>query len=412
MKKKRNIRFNNYLLSILVICALWAFGFEVKGWAVGAAQSGEDRLTQDDTIRTRQDITRYLEAGRQIQTRGPKPTIQPIDPLRLCVPFDFNSADLTPAAKKQLDELGSALGSAELSGIAIDLAGHTDERGSAEYNLDLSRRRAESAKSYLLKNFEIDAHRIFAVGYGESKPVIPGARTEAEHAVNRRVEISPREDTEEGTSEPPAQAPNPPAPKSLSLQWGVLRVLANDRYELVRYDGTSTLKSNEAYRIYVHPKSPCYVYIYQVDSKGKGSWLFPRKDVAESNPLTAIDNWIPSRNGTFTLDETVGTETIYLMAAHQPAEDLDGYFGSAADVPSDIVSQSITTRGLGEIRVGPPPSEGEEKSLDIPDTPPSHPGDLQVGSAPHESESVSSPGMAEISSQHGDFYAVLKFRHE
>ena len=111
------------------------------------------------------------------------------DPIRLDIPFDYNSADLSEDARFQLDELGRALMSEELSNINLELGGHTDERGSKEYNLNLSLKRIESVKNYLIGNFGINEINITIKGYGESKPIHKNAMTEVEHADNRRVEV-------------------------------------------------------------------------------------------------------------------------------------------------------------------------------------------------------------------------------
>jgi len=395
-----------------VVLAVFTYWSEGKDQTIPSSQLAGAQIVQKDTMRSAQDILRYIKESKPFITRGPRPDVPPPDPLRLRVPFDFNSADLTPTAKRQLDELGSALKSPEISDVQIDLAGHTDERGTDQYNLELSRRRVESAKNYLLGNFKIDPVRIFEVGYGESRPIIPGARTEAEHAVNRRVEISPRTNAEKGTFEHQPEETRTPDRESLSLQWGVLNVMENDSHELIRYDSSSTLRSNDAYRIYIHPNSQCYVYIYQVDSKGKGSWLFPRKDVAESNPLLKRDYWIPSRNSQFTLDETIGAETIYFLATGQPADTLEAYVTATAEIPSEVVIKNITTRGLGEIRVGLAPGEAEEKSIQIPATSSQKKIGPETGPPPHVAEPISGIEIATIIGRAEGFHVTLKFRHE
>lgn len=111
------------------------------------------------------------------------------EPLRLNIHFEFDRARLTPSAKQALYPLGLALQSAEFRNMNIFLGGHTDERGSDTYNLRLSQRRVNSVKNFLVRNFGVQESRIQAVGYGESRPIIPHAKTEAEHARNRRVEF-------------------------------------------------------------------------------------------------------------------------------------------------------------------------------------------------------------------------------
>ncbi len=71
--------------------------------------------------------------------------------------------------------------------ITIEIQGHTDDRGSDEYNLRLSGERAESVRTYL-QGQGIASHRLSARGYGETRPIDTN-RTEAGRATNRRVEF-------------------------------------------------------------------------------------------------------------------------------------------------------------------------------------------------------------------------------
>ncbi len=99
--------------------------------------------------------------------------------------FDFDKADLKPAAEGKLNNLLTVVNSKPGSRIAIE--GHTDVRGDASYNQALSQRRAESVRTWLVAH-GVAAGRISATGAGESRPVRTGT-TEADHQANRRVEI-------------------------------------------------------------------------------------------------------------------------------------------------------------------------------------------------------------------------------
>jgi outer membrane protein OmpA-like peptidoglycan-associated protein len=105
--------------------------------------------------------------------------------VNLNVPFDLNSSTLTPQASAQLAQLEIALNSATLSKDRFMVAGHTDAKGSAPYNKQLSQRRAEAVKSYLVSK-GIDPKRLDAVGYGSEHPL---ALDRPEDPSNRRVEI-------------------------------------------------------------------------------------------------------------------------------------------------------------------------------------------------------------------------------
>ena len=82
--------------------------------------------------------------------------------------------------------LGRALSSAELRGGTFVVAGHTDAVGSYASNQELSERRAESVKRYLVSNFQIPAATLVTVGYGKTKLK---NNSDPNAAENRRVQI-------------------------------------------------------------------------------------------------------------------------------------------------------------------------------------------------------------------------------
>lgn len=106
--------------------------------------------------------------------------------LDLDIKFAFDSAALDDKGIAELDVAGKALESPQLATRHFQLAGHTDDRGDTSYNLDLSRRRAESAKTYLVEHYDIDPDRLEAVGYGSERPRYTDDTPEARRA-NRRV---------------------------------------------------------------------------------------------------------------------------------------------------------------------------------------------------------------------------------
>jgi outer membrane protein OmpA-like peptidoglycan-associated protein len=100
--------------------------------------------------------------------------------------FDYKSAQVTAKATAVLNTLGRALSDARLAEASFLIAGHTDAKGGAAYNLELSQRRAEAVRQFLIANFKIDAGRLIAKGYGLQHLKSPN---DPLAAVNRRVQI-------------------------------------------------------------------------------------------------------------------------------------------------------------------------------------------------------------------------------
>ncbi|MEO0159603.1 MAG: carboxypeptidase regulatory-like domain-containing protein [candidate division WOR-3 bacterium] len=101
--------------------------------------------------------------------------------------FDLNKATLRPESYPVLDELCQLL--KEMPTAVVEIEGHTDSRGSDEYNLRLSDARANAVKDYFITKGCISPDRIKAIGYGETRPVVFPEKTEADYQMNRRVEI-------------------------------------------------------------------------------------------------------------------------------------------------------------------------------------------------------------------------------
>jgi OmpA-OmpF porin, OOP family len=102
------------------------------------------------------------------------------------ISFDINSDKIKPISYPVLKQVADAL--KEEAALRIKIVGHTDSDGSDKDNLDLSMRRAEAVKQYLVKEFGIDASRMESTGKGESEPLKKEATTQ-DKANNRRVEF-------------------------------------------------------------------------------------------------------------------------------------------------------------------------------------------------------------------------------
>lgn len=106
--------------------------------------------------------------------------------IDLEVLFAYKSAEITREAMPVLTTLGRALRDARISDDAFLIAGHTDAKGGDAYNLELSQRRAESVRQFLIANFGIDGKKLVAKGYGLQRLKNSGEPFAAE---NRRVQI-------------------------------------------------------------------------------------------------------------------------------------------------------------------------------------------------------------------------------
>ena len=128
-----------------------------------------------------------VDGGRAEQLPADVPFTTDLDELieGKVVEFEFDSAVLTDEGKALLDEIVAALKQVPL--VPVEIAGHTDDVGSPESNLVLSRERAEAVLSYLLAAGE-DADRFVVIGYGESQPIADNA-TEEGRARNRRIQF-------------------------------------------------------------------------------------------------------------------------------------------------------------------------------------------------------------------------------
>jgi len=124
-------------------------------------------------------------------TSAPAPDC-PLPPVASDVLFDTGSDELRPGAEEPLRAMAETLTS-DFASFRFLLVGHTDSRASAEYNQDLSERRAERVREWLLESGGVPADSVDAVGRGETELLEDdhpgGVFDEAAGAVNRRVEV-------------------------------------------------------------------------------------------------------------------------------------------------------------------------------------------------------------------------------
>jgi outer membrane protein OmpA-like peptidoglycan-associated protein len=110
------------------------------------------------------------------------PILMPTDLL-----FDYDQVTLRPEALASLEKLGTLIKRNPQASFIIE--GHSDSFGTDEYNLELSQRRSDTVKAWLVATMKIPPDRIAARGFGESRLIAPAAGTIDEQQINRRVEI-------------------------------------------------------------------------------------------------------------------------------------------------------------------------------------------------------------------------------
>ena len=184
---------------------------------MGPARAGDNNVTEDQIVRAltpekKPPLTRGLSVGPQtgpaadpaegkfVQTVRGRTTrslsvsereeiaaiVKDKPKIDLEINFDYNSADISAKSLPSVQALGRALSNAELKGSTFVVAGHTDAAGGEGYNQDLSERRADAIKRYLVDKYSINGADLVTVGYGKSKlkdPNQPMAES------NRRVQV-------------------------------------------------------------------------------------------------------------------------------------------------------------------------------------------------------------------------------
>lgn len=102
------------------------------------------------------------------------------------IQFGFNKAQLTRKDKQTLDDFASQLSSQKH--YIVQVEGYTDSTGPADYNYQLSQRRADAVIQYLAQKYSVPAHKIFLIGLGKDNPVAQNSSASG-RAKNRRVDV-------------------------------------------------------------------------------------------------------------------------------------------------------------------------------------------------------------------------------
>jgi outer membrane protein OmpA-like peptidoglycan-associated protein len=156
-----------------------------------SARCDDARMAGRQRIRRSVDgpVTREAVAGA-LRSLVPVEVDNPREPrevsVMLQIEFELNSAELSPQAMRQLDQVAAALIDAEMVDVPVTIEGHADAIGAKDYNRRLSQARADTALAYLISRGGVAGERLQAIGYGSDRLLLESSPTDARQ---RRVEI-------------------------------------------------------------------------------------------------------------------------------------------------------------------------------------------------------------------------------
>lgn len=161
---------------------LAAYKLPMAPQAVAVAPADTDCIDSDgDGVCDEIDVCPGTPKGVEVDERG-------CWTLKQTYLFDFDKAVVKPEFYPLLERIAEIMSQNEK--MTVQLEGHTDSVGTDNYNQGLSKRRANAVKNALIKRAMVDANKLKALGFGESKPITTNETKEG-RAKNRRVELKP-----------------------------------------------------------------------------------------------------------------------------------------------------------------------------------------------------------------------------
>jgi len=149
--------------------------------SLSAAPKNDSEVTFINSVRNRQTRSLSMEERNQLESLTiNKPKVD------LEINFDYNSAAISRRSMSAVQHLGEALSDPQLKGSTFIVSGHTDGIGGDAFNQDLSERRADTIKNYLVDKYRIPASDLVTVGYGKTR--LKDAANPA-NPINRRVQV-------------------------------------------------------------------------------------------------------------------------------------------------------------------------------------------------------------------------------
>ncbi len=176
--------------SAILLLAVFSLGACRKRQTAAAptttgATSAEEMARREREARARADSIAAADAARARERTSRESELRAAESLQEPIYFEYDSDALTAEAEDRLRAKAEILRGNP--GMQLRIEGHTDERGSTEYNLALGQRRAEAVRTFLV-NYGIPAARLAVISFGEERPAEDGG-DEASMARNRRAEF-------------------------------------------------------------------------------------------------------------------------------------------------------------------------------------------------------------------------------
>jgi OmpA-OmpF porin, OOP family len=178
----------------LPVPQMWVDGFNYRYYAGRKTEGGRETFASVLVSQNNQDITAQVTvaelgaiANKMVDAAAMAKGLGETGHIALYgIYFDTDKAVLKPESRPTLEQIAKLL--TNQPQLNVFIVGHTDSQGAYEYNLDLSKRRAEAVAAELVKNFRIAPTRLRTAGVGLLAPVGPNA-TDTGRALNRRVEL-------------------------------------------------------------------------------------------------------------------------------------------------------------------------------------------------------------------------------
>jgi len=302
-------------------------------------------------IITKEQIKEALEADTRTRGMGGVTSITFGESL---IPFDYDKSNVRSDAIPQLNELGGALSDiivhkdiavvkvykvSKANKPVIEVRGYTDSRGSYEYNMRLSKKRAQAVVNYLTQNYNIPRYKLVAKGYGENNLLCTDS-SEACHALNRRVEVATIPGAQFSSA---TRGIDETSSKGLGQWMDTIDIAAlykkqgSNRVHVIKGVNTILVSNSDKIFFYFKPHLDSYVEVRQIDATGNVQTLFPKSFVRKGK-----DYWLPAFGDAYTLDSNRGQEKIVVYTSlNDPGSMTNDQFTTAITRSLDNPTRSI-----------------------------------------------------------------------